>query len=44
MLQKKGKVMGGNVPPIYVRMEYTPLQQVNLDSLLPHSPAEYKEG
>ncbi|XP_071551358.1 uncharacterized protein [Panulirus ornatus] len=45
VLQKKGgKVIGGSVPSLHVRLQYTPLTPVNLDSPLPTSLVESQEG
>ncbi|XP_064085021.1 uncharacterized protein LOC135200357 isoform X2 [Macrobrachium nipponense] len=44
ILQKKGvKVMGGSVPMLHLRLQYTPLTPVNLEAPLPPSPTDTKE-
>ncbi|XP_047478110.1 uncharacterized protein LOC125031428 isoform X1 [Penaeus chinensis] len=45
VLHKKGvKVMGGSVPPLHLRLQYTPLTAVNLDVPLPPALVENQEG
>lgn len=45
ILQKKGvKVMGGSVPTLHLRLQYTPLTPVNLDAPLPPTPTDTKEA
>ncbi|XP_069167255.1 uncharacterized protein [Procambarus clarkii] len=45
VLQKKGgKVIGGNVPSLHLRLQYTPLSPVSLDSPLPAPLMDNQEG
>ncbi|XP_069942855.1 uncharacterized protein [Cherax quadricarinatus] len=45
VLQKKGgKVIGGSVPPLHLRLQYTPLSPVNLESPLPTPLTDNQEG
>ena len=45
VLQKKGgKVIGASIPPIHVRLQYTSLTPVTIDTPLPTPLTEHQEG
>lgn len=45
VLQKKGgKVIGASIPPIHLRLQYTPLTPITLEAPLPCPLTENQEG
>ncbi|KAK8377710.1 hypothetical protein O3P69_013981 [Scylla paramamosain] len=44
VLQKKGKVIGASIPPIHLRLQYTPLTPITLEAPMPPPLTDHQEG